>query len=140
MSYHGYYLEIPLQFGNMILDQVRPCKSSDAFASIIVDIPDGRSRGEWWGIVVYIGSEHPGHSTIYLRWSFEASHSESGTSIYFSSWAKDNRFNGGLVTMIVTDNFIYIQQHCRERHNTSASKPFLKIVGCVLRWERNQTR
>ena len=123
-SNHGYYYEFPPRFGDMIFFPVRPFKSGGAFASIIVDMPDECCRGEWWGIVVYIASERPRPFTAYLRWSFEASHPEAGTSIYFSLRAKEKRFKGGLLTTIMTHNFIYIQQHRRRHHKTSASKPF----------------
>ncbi|KAK7270304.1 hypothetical protein RIF29_23353 [Crotalaria pallida] len=129
-SYPITYLEIPPKFGNDIFFPVGPRLSKlESSASVTVDIPNESDRGEWWGLVVFIAFEPlVSPSSIFkieLCWSFEASHPEAGPSLYLSSHAKAH-YSSCLVTMIMNDNYIYIQLHHRKYGNISESKTFSK--------------
>ncbi|KAK7345824.1 hypothetical protein VNO77_16436 [Canavalia gladiata] len=127
-SYPIIYLETPPKFGNEIFFPVGQHLSKlESSASIIVEIPDKCGRDEWWGIIVFIAFEPSSFSSfkIELCWSFEASHPEAGPSLYLSSYAEAH-YNSCLVTMIMSDNYIYIQLHHRRYHNISESKAFSK--------------
>lgn len=131
-SYPIIYHEIPPKFGNDIFFPVGPRLSKlESSASITVDIPNECGGGEWWGIVVFIAFEPLASSSfstfkIELCWSFEAPHPEAGPSLYLSSHQAEAHYNRCLVTMIMNDNYIYIQLHHRKYHNISESKTFSK--------------
>ncbi|CAL0316124.1 unnamed protein product [Lupinus luteus] len=131
-SYPITYIEIPPKFGNDIFFPVGQRLSKlESSASVTVDIPNECGKGEWWGLVVFITFEPlvPSSSfstfNIELCWSFEASHPEAGPSLYLSSHAEAH-YNSCLVTMIMNDNYIYIQLHHRKYHDISESKAFSK--------------
>ncbi|MED6154891.1 hypothetical protein PIB30_000393 [Stylosanthes scabra] len=130
-SYPITYFEIPPKFGNEILFPMGPRLSKlESSASIIVDIPNERGSNEWWGIIVFIAFEPLESSTSFpslkFNWSFESSHPEAGPSLYLSSSAARAHYSCCLVTMIMTDNYIYIQLHHRKYDNISESKAFSK--------------
>ncbi|XP_057758302.1 disease resistance protein RPV1-like [Arachis stenosperma] len=130
-SYPITYFEIPPKFGNEILFPMGPRLSKlESSASIIADIPNELGGNEWWGIIVFIAFEPLESSTSFptlkFSWSFESSHPEAGPSLYLSSDAARTHYSCCLVTMIMTDKYIYIQLHHRQYDNISESKPFSK--------------
>ncbi|XP_057762002.1 TMV resistance protein N-like isoform X2 [Arachis stenosperma] len=133
-SYPITYQEIPPNFGKEIFFPIGTRFSElESSASITVDIPNECCEGKWWGIAVFLAFKPLESSTNFpslkFGWSFGASSTdpEVGSSfLYLSSNAVKAHYDCCLVTMIVSENYIYIQLHHRSYDNVSESKPFSK--------------